>query len=356
MNFQRSQADPCLYYKWNEHHGYTIWLSWCDDLACFGDKTAVDSAVQDVSTHFDVDDVGDMKDYLGCALDIDRTKRTCKISQPTLIQSLHDEYEPGPDPIPLPATPGVVLKRAAEGEEVGAAQHKQYRNKVGRVSHIARWSRSDILNAIREASRHCQKSNPSHNTYMDKIITYLAHTPNRGWFLHPTRVWDGISKTFKFRILGKSDSNYATCTDTRKSVTGYVVYLEEAPVAVRSTMQKIIALSSTEAELIALVQCVQEMFFVKKIIESMELKVELPMIIQCDNKGAVDLVNGHSIGGNSKHIDVRILHVRDYKDKGVIKVEWISTKDNEADMQTKNTNPPTFIRHAPKYVGKDEYK
>ena len=93
MKFQRSQADPCLYYKWNEHHGYTIWLSWCDDLACFGDKTAVDSAVKDVSTHFEVDDVGDMKDYLGCALDIDRTKRTCKITQPTLIQSLHDEYE-----------------------------------------------------------------------------------------------------------------------------------------------------------------------------------------------------------------------------------------------------------------------
>ena len=74
-------------------------------------------------------------------------------------------------------------------------------------------------------------------------------------------------------------------------------------------MQKIIALSVTEAELIALVQCVQEMFFVRKILESMGLQADLPMLIECDNKGAVDLVNGHSVGGNTKHIAVRILHV-----------------------------------------------
>ena len=53
-------------------------------------------------------------------------------------------------------------------------------------------------------------------------------------------------------------------------------------------MQKIIALSVTEAELIALVQCVQEMFFVRKILESMGLQADLPMLIECDNKGAVD--------------------------------------------------------------------
>ena len=63
-----------------------------------------------------------------------------------------------------------------------------------------------------------------------------------------------------------------------QSVGSSLVLLTSSPVAVRSTMQKIIALPSTEAKLIALVQCVQEMFFVKKIIESKELQVELPMI------------------------------------------------------------------------------
>ena len=116
-------------------------------------------------------------------------------------------------------------------------------------------------------------------------------------------------------------------------------------------MQKIIALLVTEAELIALVQCVQEMFFVRKVLESMGLQVELPMLIECDNKGAVDLVNGHSVGGNTKHIAVRILHVRDYKDKGIIKVKWIPTEVNEADISTKNSSRVIYEKHAPKYIG-----
>ena len=143
--------------------------------------------------------------------------------------------------------------------------------------------------------------------------------------------------------------------DKRKSVTGYVVYLEEAPVAIKSVMQRIIALSVTEAELIALVQCTQEMFFVKKVLESLGLAVELPMKLQCDNKGAVNLINGHSVVGNTKHIDVRILHVRDYKDKGIIAVNWISTDKNESDMCTKNNTKSLFNIHSKHFVGEDKY-
>ena len=113
-------------------------------------------------------------------------------------------------------------------------------------------------------------------------------------------------------------------------------------------MQKIIALSVTEAELIALVQCVQQMFFFRKVLESMGLQVELSMVIECDNKGAVDLVNGHSVGGNTKHIAVRILHARDYKDKGIIRVKWIPTEINEADISTKNSSRVIYEKHAPK--------
>ena len=60
-------------------------------------------------------------------------------------------------------------------------------------------------------------------------------------------------------------------------------------------MQKIVALSVTEAEIIALVQCVQEMLYVMKLIESLEMKVRKPMMVHSDNKGAVDLVNGWSV-------------------------------------------------------------
>ena len=70
-------------------------------------------------------------------------------------------------------------------------------------------------------------------------------TPERGWYLKPSRVWDGIDRNFDFIIKGISDSDYAKCPVTRRSVSGYSTYLEDAAVSVKSAMQKIVALSVT---------------------------------------------------------------------------------------------------------------
>ena len=218
------------------------------------------------------------------------------------------------------------------------------------------WSRPDIGNAVREASRRgVQASTKKHRAYLNRIVNYVIQTPNRGWFLKPTRKWNPKDKIFKFRLRGRSDSNYGTDVETRRSVSGYVVYFEDAPVVVKSVMQKIVTLSSTEAELIAMVQCIQELMAVKKLLESLELKVELPMLIEYDNKGAVDLVNGYQVGGGTKHMDIRNYFVREQKDKGVIKVEWIPSGANETDLMTKNTREMVYLSHLPAFVGYDEY-
>ena len=244
-----------------------------------------------------------------------------------------------------------VLQPVIEGQEVDQIDQTKYRSGVGKLLHMMRWSRPDIWNSVRELSRRMSKCNKAHIKAMHRVMKYCSETPNRGWTLKPERKWDGKSKTFEFRIVGKSDSNFSTCTETRRSVTGYVVYLEGAAVAAKSGMQKIVAISVTEAEFIALVQCVQEMLYSKKVLESMELKVELPMIIKCDNKGAVDLANGWSIGGGTKHMDVRVAFIRELKEEKILKVEWIATKDNTADIFTKNVDNiyelfiPYFVFH-----------
>ena len=357
LTYKKSFADPCLYHQWDDQYGLLIWISYCDDLLCVGNnRHRVLKEIDHMKTKFEVDDVGPLSDYLGCNLDFNWTERSCRFTQPVLIQSLRDEHKASDKPVPLPAQAGVNLRRPAEGEEVlSAEQQKTYRGIVGRLLHMTAWSRPDLSNATREVSRYGHRCTKTHLKALIQLVNYAWQTPKRGWYLKPTRAWDGIDKSFKFRISGKSDSSYATCVDTRKSVTGYVVYLEGAPVAIKSVMQRIIALSVTEAELIALVQCTQEMFFVKKILESLGLCVELPMKVQCDNKGAVDLINGHSIGGNTKHIDVRILHVRDHKEKGIIAVEWIPTHENESDMCTKNNCKTVYNKHSQCFVGRDEY-
>ena len=86
-------------------------------------------------------------------------------------------------------------------------------------------------------------------------------------------------------------------------------------------MQKVVALSTTEAETIAIVQCVQELLYIMKLIESLKMKVRKPMIVYTDNKGTVNLINWWSIGGGTKYMDCRIMFLRELKENGIIRVQ-----------------------------------
>jgi len=91
------------------------------------------------------------------------------------------------------------------------------------------------------------------------------------------------------------------------------------------------------------------------VLESMQLKVKLPMILEIDNKGTVDLANNWSVGGRTRHIDVRQVFLRELKESGILIVKWIAGVDNDSDMFTKNLNGPMFERFAEVYVGVDDY-
>ncbi len=107
--------------------------------------------------------------------------------------------------------------------------------------------------------------------------------------MKPTRKWDGNNQ-FQFKIKGRSDSDYVKDMQTRQSILGYMVFLEDAPVMHRSAMQKTVALSLCKAELNAAVLCVQDMLYAKNLIELIGLKVKLPIILEINNKGVVDLI------------------------------------------------------------------
>ena len=88
---------------------------------------------------------------------------------------------------------------------------------------------------------------------------------------------------------------------------------------------------------------------------SMELQVELPMLLEMYNKGAVDLANNWSIGGRTPHVDVRNYFLRELKDEGILTIKHVYGEDNEADIFTKNTSGPVFEKNISKFVGDEEY-
>jgi hypothetical protein len=114
---------------------------------------------------------------------------------------------------------------------------------------------------------------------------------------------------------------------------------------------KSVTLSTTEAEYVATSEVVKELIFAKQLVESIGLKVKLPMVTKFDNVGAIYLTQNPSTSQRTKHIDIRYHFVREFVEAGVVKVEFIKSEENEADIMTKNTTNELFEKHKTKLVG-----
>jgi hypothetical protein len=101
--------------------------------------------------------------------------------------------------------------------------------------------------------------------------------------------------------------------------------------------------------------CARHAIYTMRIVESMGLKVEKPMILEIDNKGAVDLTNNWSVGGRTRHIDTRYYFLRELKEQNIIKTVWLSGLEMPSDLFTKNLARPLFEKHLMMYCGTNEY-
>jgi hypothetical protein len=153
------------------------------------------------------------------------------------------------------------------------------------------------------------KGTQDHFKAMLHVLKYSLDTVEQGLVLKPYRKWDS-RQSHEFVTSGRSDSDYTKEPKDRCSVSGHMVYLEGAPAMFKSSAERTVSLSTTEAEPYAGVTCVQDMLYMKNVLESLRLKVKLPMVLEMDNQGAVYLANNWSIGSRTRHIDVQSVFLR----------------------------------------------
>ena len=219
--------------------------------------------------------------------------------------------------------------------------------------HLSKYTRPETLNPVRELSRFGGKPIPAHYKAMMRCMKYCTTTKRRGLKLQPYGKWDGKDRNYKFEIMGKSDSTYASCQESRRSVSGWAAYLNGAAYTRKSKMQPSVTMSVTEAEAVAAASCVMDMIYGKEFLESLGLQIKLPMVLKMDNKGAVDLFNGWSVSGNTRHISTRICFIRELKEAGILSIVWCPGAENAADLFTKNLDREAFEKHAREFIDID---
>jgi len=210
--------------------------------------------------------------------------------------------------------------------------------------YLVKHSRPDISNAVRELSKVADGATEAHWKALLRCIKYVLDTRKQGLKLKPKVEEQG------FYLEGISDSEYAGDPDTRISVFGYVLYFCGAPISWKSKAGKSVTLSSTEAEYFATSEVAKEVLFAKQILEAIGIDIKYPITIKCDNVGAIYLANNHSMSQRTKHIDTRRHFVREFVEDEILKIVFVPTKQNEADIFTKNVSEDIFNIHVPKLM------
>lgn len=346
LGISRSKSDPCLYTKVQD--GKTLLLTiHVDDLIYCGESSMVKWFKTQIDKRFKATHDGNLSWILGMKVERDRAKGELKISQERHINDILEKFaleDSSRSNVPLPA--GTVLTKdmcPKTDAEKSAMSKTPYKELVGSLMFISTSTRPDISFAVGMLCRYMDNPGPGHWKAAKQVLKYLKNTSTLG--LHYTK----SSKTPE--LSAYVDADYAGDEDARKSTTGYIFYYGNCPVSWSATLQPVVATSSTYAEYIALASAAQECAFLRAIVNDMGSRATGPTLLREDNQGAIFLSNNPAFHKRSKHIDVRFHYIREQVDNKSIKLEYVNTADNTADILTKQLPVGPFKSHRSKLMG-----
>ena len=129
------------------------------------------------------------------------------------------------------------------------------------------------------------------------------------------------------------DASYASGSN-RRSVYGFVIFLNKAVIHFKTKQQSLVTLSSTEAEFVALVLGIKGLKWIYQMIEEIGLPIKLAVVF-CDNQGALKILKNEASTARTKHIDVRLQFLKEQVRNGLIETRYVQTNDQIADLFTK---------------------
>ena len=204
---------------------------------------------------------------------------------------------------------------------------------MGRLLYL-NFTRPDISHAVQQLSQFLHAPTDLHWKAAVHVLRYLKGTPSKGLFFP--------KDSSPITINAYSDPDWATCTDTRKSLTGYCIFLGTSLVSWKTKKQNTISRSSCEAEYRSLASTVCELLWISYILRDLKIPFSIPVSLWCVNKAAIHITENPIFHERTKHLDIDCHLVRDQYKLGFVVPKHISTKLQLADVFTKSLCNPQF--------------
>ena len=110
-----------------------------------------------------------------------------------------------------------------------------------------------------------------------------------------------------------------------------------------------------EAEYVALAEAAKEIKFIYQLLQSIRIEIKLPITVRVNNIGAIFMSENTSTSGRTKHVDVRYCYVNEMVLDGFLKIKFVKTKENVADIFTKNVSSETYKKLTPVFLAQKSY-
>ena len=270
-----------------------------------------------------MDDRGELRWFLG--VDFKRLPDGHYVmSQERYIDSiLHRLRMSNCKSINTPAEKGLQLTEATDDEHQKVHSFP-YRSAVGSLIYLMVGTRPDISWIVSKLSQFLEKPGITHVNAIKHLLKYLKGTKSYQLV---------FTKTDE-QLIGYVDADWGSDPVDRRSTTGYVFTLGSAPVSWKTQKQPTVALSSCEAEYMALAEATKEALYLRSLLRSLGIFQPEITTVYTDNQGALALSKNSAKRHNrSKHIDIRFHFVRE---QSAVAYEHIPTCANIADILTKS--------------------
>jgi hypothetical protein len=330
--FNRSLVEYGVYSYSNGSGAVVLVALYVDDLLICSNSPDLIQGVKDLlSSNYKMKDLGLVTTFLGMQIDQSSANVTVKLSH--YLSGILSEF--GLSDCNSVTTPFAAGTDFAPGLDLSDDNVTCFRSMVGKLLFAANTCRPDLAYAASTLSRFIKDPKANHLAAAKHVLRYIKGTLNFG--LTFTHVVD-------FSLVGFSDSDWAGDKLDRKSITGYVFTLAGAAITWKTKKQQTVALSSTEAEYMALGDAVKELLWLFQLLLQIGLKFNSVPVIYEDNEGCRLLSNHPSHHQRTKHIDIRHHFIRDHVRLNHLQILQIRTDEMLADMFTKNLGRLKFKR------------
>jgi len=339
IGYTRSKHDPCLYHNITKD-SFTLLVIVVDDIlmATTSDQIA-DEFLAAMRDTYNMKDLGRPKYTIGMHFE-HSANGGYTISQRRYLNDIISRFSDSNIPsatIPMPSALRLTPTGSVSDPNSPPCDPTLYRSLVGSLMY-ALLTRPDVSTPVSMLARFMSAPLKIHMDSALRVLGYLRSTIDLCLHYHP-------SSTPSPQLKCYVDSDWAADAATRRSRYGYAIYLGSALLCWRSKLHSAITLSTAEAEYVAASETAKEILWLRQLLTEIGFSQRAATVMFEDNAACIRMATNHGVSSRNKHLEVKMHFIRDLVNTKTIKLVKIGTKEQRADIFTKNLPRLAFEKH-----------